>query len=69
MTSLHKWLRGCIVATSLAAASYVLSTVLGMLILLPGGVGFSLSARAVPAICMLVAVVLDIDIAYIVAGT
>jgi len=68
MTSLHKWLRGCIVAASLGAASYVLFTGLGMLILLPGGLGPSLSARLVPAICMLVAVILDIDIAYIVAG-
>jgi hypothetical protein len=68
MNSLNKWSLRLVLIGSFAAASYALYMAVGMLMLTPGA-GSSLWDRLGPILQALVAVILDIDIAYILCGT
>ncbi len=66
--SSDKWLRASLLVTSFGAASYVLFTGLAMFLVVPGGAEYTLSARLAPALYVLIALIFDLDIAYILQG-
>jgi hypothetical protein len=67
--SLQRWLRAGSAIASLGAASYVLFTGLGVFIVLPRDAEATLSTRLAPALWVLVAGILNLDIAWILCGS